>query len=62
MKGLRIDLTLTSEEMILQTSSRHKLINQQPLVIFDTITHQFNKVRMQKIAKIVNLSLQTETF
>jgi len=53
---------LTSEKVILQTSSRHKLIYKQPLIIFDTITHQFNKIGMEKITKIINLSLQTGTF
>ena len=47
----------TSEKVVLQASSRHKFIRQQPLIIFNAVTNQFNQIRMNEVAKEAYFSL-----
>lgn len=39
----------TPKKVVLQAPSRHKFINQQPLIIFYTITNQLNQVWMNEV-------------
>lgn len=48
---------LTSEKMVLKTSTAHKLINKQTLIIFVTVTYKLNKIWMVKLSEKGNLSL-----
>ena len=44
--------------MILQASFGHELIYQEPVTTFCTVANEFNQIRMMKLAKIVDFSLQ----
>ena len=48
---------LTSEKMVLKTSTAHKLVNKQTLIIFVTVTYKLNKIWMVKLSEKGNLSL-----
>ena len=48
---------LTSEKMVFKTSTAHKLVNKQMLIIFVTVTYKLNKIRVVKLSKKGNLSL-----
>ena len=52
---------LTSEKMIFSTALLHKLINQQPMIIFKAVTNQLHKIRMGKLPQVVDLSLYIQT-
>ena len=44
--------------MILQTSPGHKFVYQQTLIILGAISDEFHKIRMVKLTKKINFSLQ----
>jgi hypothetical protein len=44
--------------MIFKTPSRHKFINKKPLIILDAVTNKLNEIRMVKLSKKINFSLQ----
>lgn len=44
--------------MILQTSTRHKFIDQKSVLILEAVPNQFYEIRMVKLPQIINFCLQ----
>jgi hypothetical protein len=60
--GLKSNLTtalLTSKQMVLQASTGHEFIYQQPLVILRAVPDQFHQIWMMKLTKKVHLCLES---
>ena len=51
---------LTSEKMIFCTALLHKLVYQQPVIIFKAVTNELHKIRMGKLPQVVDLSLYVQ--
>lgn len=47
----------TSEQMILQASSRHEFVHQEPVFVFQAIANQLHKMRMIKLPQVINFCL-----
>ena len=52
-------IRLTLENMAFQASSRHKLVDEHPVLIFTTITNQFNEMGMPQLPKKDDLGLKS---
>ncbi|GER51164.1 5'-3' exonuclease family protein [Striga asiatica] len=52
---------LTSKEMILQASPRHKLVHQKPIIVLQTVANEFHQIRMGELPQIVHFCLQSRT-
>jgi hypothetical protein len=60
--GLKSNLTtalLTSKQMVLQASTGHEFIHQQPLVILRAVPNQFHQIWVMKLTKKVHLCLES---
>ncbi len=60
--GLKSNLTtalLTSKQMVLQASTGHEFIHQQPLVILRAVPNQFHQILVMKLTKKVHLCLES---
>jgi hypothetical protein len=49
---------LTPEEMVLQASSWHELVDQKPLLIFKAVAYEPHKIGVRQLAKVIHFSLQ----
>jgi len=61
--GLKSNLTtalLTSKQMVLQASTGHEFIHQQPLVILRAVPNQFHQIWVMKLTKKVHLCLESQ--
>lgn len=58
--GKRKWWSLTSEELILQTSSRHVFVYQEPVLLFAAVTDQLDKMRVPQLAQKNYFCLQSE--
>lgn len=48
----------TSEEMILEAPSLHELVDEKPMVIFNTKTNQLDEIWMMQLPKECDFSLK----
>lgn len=48
----------TSEKMILETSARHELIDQQPMFIFQAVSYQFYEIGVAQLTQVIDFCLQ----
>lgn len=56
-KNRQQNISLTPEKMIFKTPAGHKLINKQPLIIFNAISNKLYKIRVVELSQKVNFGL-----
>ena len=47
--------------MILQTATKHKLVNQQSMIILAAVPYQFNQMGMTQLPQKYNFRLQNKS-
>jgi hypothetical protein len=52
---------LTPEQMILQTPTRHELIDKKAMFIFDTVPQKLYEIWVWQLSKVIHFSLHKES-